>query len=135
MTVEPFTKNGGLVIFVTVGGRHQPRVRGESVVFGGGLHDPLLNSRILSHAIRLERWFSPTGVISPLHSEHRPGGDQVLQEGKTELLGFVPSGRGPFVSFQPTAFLYAFFNPSAASRLSYFTRPEYAFSHALSLGT
>jgi hypothetical protein len=44
MTVEPFTKNGGLVIFVTVGDRHQPRVRGESVVFGGGLHDPLLNS-------------------------------------------------------------------------------------------
>jgi hypothetical protein len=46
MTVEPFTKNGGLVIFVTVGDRHQPRVRGESVVFGGGLHDPLLNSLV-----------------------------------------------------------------------------------------
>ena len=39
MTVEPFTENGGLVIFITV-----VRVRGESVVFGGGLHDPLLNS-------------------------------------------------------------------------------------------
>jgi hypothetical protein len=38
MTVEPFTKSSGLVIFVTV-----VEVRGESVVFGGGLQDPLLN--------------------------------------------------------------------------------------------
>jgi hypothetical protein len=46
VTVEPFTVKGRLVIFVSVVARHQPRVRGVFVVFGGGLHDPLLNSRI-----------------------------------------------------------------------------------------
>jgi hypothetical protein len=53
MTVEPFTKRGDIANFVSVVDRHQPRVRGASVVFGGGLHDPLLSSRILSYAIRL----------------------------------------------------------------------------------
>jgi hypothetical protein len=57
MTVEPFTKRGNTVNLFLLFLQHQPRVRGACVVFGGGLHGPLLSSRIVT-AIRLERQFS-----------------------------------------------------------------------------
>jgi hypothetical protein len=48
MTVEPFTKKSGLVMFVSVVARFQSQVRDVSVVFGGGLHDPFLHLRTSS---------------------------------------------------------------------------------------